>query len=54
MFISILQMRELRPTKLSNLYEDSTLINGKDGILSAVRAGALKQNTNLTSQVRAN
>lgn len=52
MFISALLMRELRPTKLSNLYKDRKLINGKDGILSAVRAGALHQYTKLASQVR--
>lgn len=44
-------MRELRHTKLSNLPKDSELINGKDGILSAARAGALNQYTKLTSQV---
>lgn len=41
-------------TKLSNSPKDSELINGKDGILSAARAGALNQDTKLTFQVCTN
>lgn len=41
MFISILQMRQLRHTELNNLSRDSKLVNGKGGILSAARAGPL-------------